>query len=213
MLTRWLLRLLFMPTLLFVATISLIRAQPYDDAEMREFLLPPEGCDVPCWQGIRPGVTTVDEALGILNSLEWFGEIHDKSLGENVIYAYWNEPRPSFAFDSGIATDISDTEDIVININIHLNAPVARVRLALGTPQQQQLPSTNDGSFIRYTGVYLQGYSLITSQVSCPLRIERLYLIRSPSFSKIVAFQRNNTCDLYTTMQVSSTMIPVTPAN
>jgi hypothetical protein len=51
--------------LLFTAALAVIRAQPYDDHELRELLLP-AGCPAPCFMGIRPGVTTVEEAVKIL---------------------------------------------------------------------------------------------------------------------------------------------------
>jgi hypothetical protein len=70
-----LLKLALFLTLFFAACIGLIRAQLYDDSELRAFLTPPEGCPIPCFMGIRPGVTTAEEALAILEAHEWVGEI------------------------------------------------------------------------------------------------------------------------------------------
>src|SRR5690606_25048567 len=68
---RLLLRPILLLTLLAALTIVLIRAQPYDDSDLRAFLTPPEGCPAPCFMGIRPGVTTVEEAIAILEGHEW----------------------------------------------------------------------------------------------------------------------------------------------
>jgi hypothetical protein len=68
---RLLLRPILLLTLLAALPIVLIRAQPYDDSDLRTFLTPPEGCPAPCFMGIRPGVTTVDEAVTILEGQEW----------------------------------------------------------------------------------------------------------------------------------------------
>lgn len=69
---RLLLRPILLLTLLAALPIFAIRAQRYDDSELRAFLTPPEGCPPPCFMGIRPGVTTVDEALAILDSSSLF---------------------------------------------------------------------------------------------------------------------------------------------
>ncbi len=63
-------------TLLFAACIGIIRAQPYDDSELRAFLTPPSGCAMPCFMGIRPGVTTADEAIAILEAHEWVSNVN-----------------------------------------------------------------------------------------------------------------------------------------
>lgn len=62
--------------------LALIRAQPYDDSELRAFLTPPEGCPAPCFMGIRPGVTTVEEALDLLAKQSIVVEYYNT----NVIY-------------------------------------------------------------------------------------------------------------------------------
>ena len=54
---------------LLFAAAAVIRAQPYDDSELRAFLTPPEGCPAPCFMGIRPGVTTREEALTIFMAI------------------------------------------------------------------------------------------------------------------------------------------------
>jgi hypothetical protein len=60
-------------TLLFTVCIGLIRAQPYDDSQLRAFLTPPEGCPMPCFMGIRPGVTSFDDAKAIIERHAWTG--------------------------------------------------------------------------------------------------------------------------------------------
>ena len=52
------------------ALTGLIRAQPYDSGALAAFFAPPEGCPAPCWQGIRPGLTTAsNETLRLLPSM------------------------------------------------------------------------------------------------------------------------------------------------
>jgi hypothetical protein len=60
---------------LFAGLVGLIRAQPHDDNQLGAILRPPSGCPMPCFLGIRPGVTTVDEAVAILEAQPWAADI------------------------------------------------------------------------------------------------------------------------------------------
>jgi len=72
--------------LLFAGAIWLIRAQPYDDADLRAFLAPPDGCPAPCFMGIRPGVTTVEAAITILEAHEWVREVFITQANRSQIF-------------------------------------------------------------------------------------------------------------------------------
>lgn len=56
-------------TVLFASALGIIRAQPYDDSAL-DALLAPEDCEMPCFMGIRPGVTTYNETISILEAAE-----------------------------------------------------------------------------------------------------------------------------------------------
>ena len=58
-------------TLLLVLPILLIQVQPPVVETMPVLLAPPEGCPAPCFMGIRPGVTTMDEAVSLLKTNAW----------------------------------------------------------------------------------------------------------------------------------------------
>jgi hypothetical protein len=60
-------------SMIFMAVILLIHAQPYQDGGLRAFLVPPSDCSAPCWLGIRPGVTTISGSSGILEGSSWIG--------------------------------------------------------------------------------------------------------------------------------------------
>ncbi|MBN1286770.1 MAG: hypothetical protein JXB47_15330 [Anaerolineae bacterium] len=52
-------------------------------------------CPMPCWQGIRPGVTAADEAVSLLSISPFVGMhslrfIEDPTTGE-LLYMYWDE--------------------------------------------------------------------------------------------------------------------------
>ena len=96
---RFYLRLSLLPLTLFSAVLLLIHAQPYDDHDLRQLLLP-EGCPAPCFMGIRPGVTTEDEALKILRSSGWVRDLTQYCMyadcGANGYKIAWSDKAPSW---------------------------------------------------------------------------------------------------------------------
>ncbi len=92
--TRFYAKMMLALLILFFAAAAVIRAQPYDDSELRAFLTPPEGCPAPCFMGIRPGVTTVEEAITILENSAQISKIEKTEFNDQG-YAYltinWNE--------------------------------------------------------------------------------------------------------------------------
>jgi hypothetical protein len=93
----------------FAAVMLLIRAQPYDDHELRALLMP-ENCAMPCFMGIRPGVTTMDEAVKLLKVSGWVGEIQDFPNG---LEWKWNGFQPAIFRDGfGGYVDTSGGETV-----------------------------------------------------------------------------------------------------
>ncbi len=68
---RSLCRAALLLSVVFLLPVLLIRAQPYDDSDLRAFLTPPEDCPAPCFMDIRPGMTTAEEAVSILDAHPW----------------------------------------------------------------------------------------------------------------------------------------------
>lgn len=96
--TRPFLRLSLLLIILFAAALTIIRAQPYDDHQLRELLLP-AGCPAPCFMGIQPGVTTVEEAVKILEASEW---VEDYQLDGQIFTVRWNNNSPSWLANNSL---------------------------------------------------------------------------------------------------------------
>jgi hypothetical protein len=73
-LTRLLLILVLPPTLIFAAALSAIRIGFYDN-DIIENLLEPDSCAMPCFMGIRPGETTLDEVAAIMLHHPWIDRL------------------------------------------------------------------------------------------------------------------------------------------
>ena len=76
-------------TLLFTILVALTRAYSAD-SPLRPLIAPPDGCPAPCFLGIRPGETTLDEAVAILDSSPWVEESRRQTSYVDVIYWRWN---------------------------------------------------------------------------------------------------------------------------
>src|SRR5262249_53188186 len=95
-----------------LASIGLRATQ--NDAALRVFLLPPEGCAMPCWLGIQPGMTTYDQAIEILEAHPWVGRVIAGPPAQATrIFFQWNDQAPDFADDdtAGVPTSYLSVQD------------------------------------------------------------------------------------------------------
>ena len=152
-LLRLIIKLALLVSVVCVTPIALIRAQPYDDSELRAFLTPPEGCPAPCFMGIRPGVTTTEEAIAILEGHEWVQEIKvatDKSL----IWIEWNALTP-LSIDQlhpyPYSSYVYNLDKVVRVVNIKTPYPVGAIYLLDGQPQATD-------SFVTMDGIVVSAY-------------------------------------------------------
>lgn len=154
---------------------AVIRAQPYDDSELRAFLTPPEGCPAPCFMGIRPGVTTAEEALAILEAHEWVREdIADDtfpSSGAGLngrIWWRWDDP-PAALLGSGYEGYMFIRDEIVESITFWTNIKMGELRLTLGVPDKLTIMKQYSGmTYSRYNVYYVDGNFGFLAVVTCP---------------------------------------------
>ena len=174
--SRFFLRLIVIPFLFFTAALLLIRAQRYDDHELRQVLLP-EGCPAPCFMGIRPGVTTMDEAVRLLHDNKWVAEINKRVINNRYgfITWTWRDQKPSWTSQKAIG-EIFVNDKKVHAITISSTFLLGETRLTLGLPDVEFISVSQDPSAksILYEAFY-NHYGLITRSwqlcgVSEPLR-------------------------------------------
>jgi hypothetical protein len=108
------LKAILAPTLFFAVCIGLIRAQPYDDSELRVFLTPPDGCPIPCFLGIRPGVTALDGALAALRTHAWVEDVTFSAA--EVVHWTWNGQQPTGVVDAREGGFVLLGEDNIVSV-------------------------------------------------------------------------------------------------
>jgi hypothetical protein len=142
-------------TALLLLPVLLIRAQPYDGQSLRSFLLPPQGCPMPCFMGIRPGVTMAWDALALLESsdqvgrvLENFGstrpEVIDYQLPPtlSIIDWRWNEGRWMQMEKHGSLVMFNRQ---VSAINLYTPFSLGDMLLTYGFPDEDKMTRTRSG--------------------------------------------------------------------
>jgi hypothetical protein len=177
-------RLLFAPLAalmtLFVVCIGLIHAQPYDNAELRDLLTPSESCPMPCFMGIRPGVTSSYEAVGILERHEWVDEVrvayhgvtqfpdaidwtwngHESSL---ISYTYDGFPQPGY---------VGVNDGTVEFVSIPTVVSVGDLWLTWGLPDEFRytiVQGNKDSSVtLAYVNAYTRHNFWVSGIVPCP---------------------------------------------
>lgn len=180
--TPRLLRLAAGLTLLLALPIALIRAQPYADGGLHESLTSPQGCLAPCFMGIRPGVTPLEEALLILDDHEWVAALAGEYSGYlpgamtydlprllPVIDWAWNMNRPTW-IDSQKKSSVALTGSHVAAITVHTQVPLGDMLLIFGPPDRTLLArrGTDQARTFVYYGWYADKRLLVTVGGSCP---------------------------------------------
>lgn len=165
-LTRLCLKLAFIPILVFTAMIGLIRSQRYDDSELRAFLTPPEGCPAPCFMGIRPGVTTVEEFEN-LSDIPLVQGLHlnlynAESLSGQISWD-WAEEKSKFLAQGGT---IFINGGMVYRVYIPSNIKFGDLWLLLGKPEK--IAPRGHESLYYHTAVYPSNQIVFVSRHLCP---------------------------------------------
>jgi hypothetical protein len=172
--SRFYLKLGLLSFTLFAAVLLLIRAQPYDDHELRALLMP-EGCEMPCFMGIRPGVTMVDEAVKILENSGWVkqDEIYRNKDSGLIWQVTWtwasNAPYVTTTTDFGTLGVI---DNVVNEIYIPTSVPLGDIWMIMGIPPDYILePGTGPKNTpVLYAYMFYADYGLgiESDRVVCP---------------------------------------------
>ena len=192
---RFLLKFGFAFTLLFAFCIALIRAQPYDDSELRAFLTPPEGCPAPCFMGIRPGVTTREDAIAILEAHEWVNEVTYDVAGD--VQWTWSGLQLGIIDENSYGILLTPVEgEPVVEIRISTIIPIGYIYLLFGkTPNTDSGAGGREG--IGVSALYFDQYMWVWTIVhSCPVTYSKFWsgtmnIVIISNFSRLTSSRSN----------------------
>jgi hypothetical protein len=160
---NWL-RLAALLTLIFGAAIGLVRARPYDDPEMRAFLTPPQGCAAPCFMGVQPGTTTMDEAVAILEASGWIDKVE---TGGRFYDLLWSGEQPDFIDDESL-NYLMIRAGVVDLIRLRTRLRLGDVVALLGRPDDSFSWLTGSGSGVFYAMIYTRLGVEVSGFAPCP---------------------------------------------
>ena len=178
--TRVYLRFALLPLLFIMAVMLAVRAQPYDDHNLRP-LLTPDGCPAPCFMGIRPGVTTSKEALAILQRHEWVASVRViNNDNPYQIWWTWSSAAPDILKSPPVNSDfpaqgeVYSSGEIVSNIGFTPKWMLGDIVLMLGVPPEAGviiggIVITPDSSIVANTSLAYQAQGFWASaRTRCP---------------------------------------------
>ena len=181
---RLLLRLTLPLIALFIGALTVIHAQTVQ-GDVRHFLLPAQGCAMPCWQGIQPGVTTLAQARANLDGNPWVEHVR---VIERAPYTYlywdWSARKPAFVGASGaFLPPIMWSQDGIIQlIFIPTALSYGEVSLLLGMPDRGSSQASYPKSLglvnlpnTHHIAAYFGGKVSFDMQMVCPVNLERFW--------------------------------------
>ena len=192
-------------TVILALPIFVLRALPYEDHMIRDLIS--ETCPAPCFMGIRPGVTTMQEAVYVLQSHTWVANgrdgfsalvrsavFYDAAIPRTTIEMRWSAAAPSWI--NGEQRGSITVEDRgVRDINIETHLSLGEMMLAFGEPDDSWfiISSHTSGRRFEYIAWYASERMLIRAEGLCPLRryynfpVHILFRPDAPGHSEIVS--------------------------
>ncbi|MFN8452563.1 MAG: hypothetical protein U0521_29145 [Anaerolineae bacterium] len=171
--TRLMLKGTAILALLFTATLGAMRAQPYDDGGLWAQLAP-SGCPQPCFLGIRPGVTSADDALALLRDNPWVAAITGRD--DRKIIWTWNGEQPPFLHAEPEDSRLMLRDGIVHAIGLRTSAQMGDIKIVFGAPDMTYYlnwimrdSTKNLFSYFELHGVYYDDQFEAAAASVCPL--------------------------------------------
>lgn len=169
---RWL-RLAVLLTAVFGAAVGLVRARPYDDPLLRAFLTPPEGCTAPCFLGVQPGVTSLDEAVTILEANRWIADVEPSARFYDL---HWSGAQPDFIDADSLNYFMGDSR-VVGQIRLRTRLRLGDVYSLLGVPDAGYWLMSGSGSGVFHARIYSQLGVEVSGYIPCPNRRRDLWFM------------------------------------
>lgn len=155
-------------TALFTLCVALIHTQPRQDDALRAFVLPPEGCAAPCWQGLQPGVTDIFGIMSTLKSNVWVSGVHHENyskFSDGFVRWNWSEQRPAFIRADDYNSLWYD-ESVAQNFYIETQLSLGEVWLVLGQPDWTLIRPVGEDYVKVYAGYAAQSL-MVAANVPC----------------------------------------------
>jgi hypothetical protein len=168
-------------TMLSLAVVALLAA-PYDDSQLRAFVTAPENCGGDCLLGLRPGATTLGEAMQQLQTHTWVEstQLSASGAGYGQILWRWSGRQPesidtshpgrvTFYWDEDENNGLELNDIPILTISVYTQLRMYSLQDWFGTPDSGNASFRPDGE-LSYSAAYpIRGGSLVLSTtMPCP---------------------------------------------
>lgn len=167
---KWL-RLAALLTVAFGTMIGLVRARPADDPDLRTFLIPPDNCRPPCFLGVQPGITTVDDAMAILEASAWIADVEPSASFYDL---HWSGSQPDF-IDAGSLNYFMAETQVVGQIRLRTRLRLGDVYGLLGKPDASYWLLSGSGSGVFHALIYTRLGVEVSGYAPCPTHRQDLW--------------------------------------
>jgi hypothetical protein len=172
-------------TVVLALSVVLMRAQPAQDSVLRQFLTPDEDCAALCLLGMRPGVTTVGQAMTQLRSHAWVSSATMNATGRGYadIEWQWSGQQPDIidASRPGRMTFYWDRDEEngrqlldmpIETMSIHTRIRIYEAQAWFGLPDTGTAAYRPDAD-LGYSAVYNNAYGMIdlSTVIPCPANL------------------------------------------
>lgn len=201
---RYCLQAALLLTALLALPILVIRAQPYEDRALHALMS--ENCRMPCFMGIRPGVSTMQEAVYALEAHDWTtmrvielpsqvqaAVFYDAGVPRTLISWRWSPELPAWIDTSQRgALMLEDRGVRDMRVSTHLR--LGEIVLAFGEPDEAYFSRLNTrvkGQF-EYSAWYAREGMVVMIEGFCPLRhsyaapVRILFRPDAPRLSEVI---------------------------
>jgi hypothetical protein len=167
-------------TALFCGLLALTHLIPQNNQATADFFAAPADCAMPCWAGIRPGVTHLDEALQILQHHPWIGHMAmegELASGKTsaLIWWHWNGQQ-SPLIDGSVDGRLISQNDVVQFVIVSTRVPMGDARLVLGPPSMGKLSrDAVDSTATKFAHLAVYDGLTLQSPATCPVRLTQLW--------------------------------------
>lgn len=203
-LPKFCLRVTLFVLLVFSVTLLVVRGQPFDEHQNRQPFIQ-DGCTASCFVGIQPGVTSVEDAVGLLERSGWTKAVDNRTINNvsGFISWDWSDQKPAW-INGSIQGKIWATQKRVVTIIVYGAFQLGNTRLSLGSPDQEVIDRSADrnGQFSLYSASYALVGLIVQSWQPCnvlePLR-RPVILTYTMSADPNVYLPHDSLTDLYHT--------------
>lgn len=149
----------------FSVVMAGLRVRAQQDEALRDMLGAPANCAPPCWQGIRPQVTTADEAEARLRAHPW---VSDLIRGDGTLSWRWNGQQPGY-IDAALRGIVYLRSERVETVRIPLRVTFGDIWALLGAPAEALLVRPVSRSTAYQIATYPEVGVGVISSLSCPM--------------------------------------------